>query len=326
MRDLVDAINNGSSGGFTIHGPQGVGLPITNISAVAIQVSGGLRLSVEAAAGHSLDFSRALDTKPTAELQNAATWTAGSPELTLRGRYTSNVAYDPANPWTMQVLSGGTIGAAVGAPQVRFTWYDGIEGSPIVHTTDVTLDAAQAGKPITIGAGVQGFFSAGTLTVGDSLNMTVDGALDQAKLLGALGINTLLTGSSASLVAVSDAILADPGRLAVGQTRVSGDNSNVLAMLGVRQKRMLDENTNTGDDFIAGMTAGIGAQVDLSKRLGQNQDILAQALQNRRDSVSGVSIDEEVGALIKQQQAYTAAARIVTSMQENIRTLMDLLR
>jgi flagellar hook-associated protein 1 FlgK len=140
-----------------------------------------------------------------------------------------------------------------------------------------------------------------------------------------LGVNTVFTGSSASSMTMSAAILADPARLAVGQTRVAGDNSNVLAMLDVRQQRMLNEGTNTGDDYIAGMTAGIGAQVDLSKRLGQNQDILTQALQNRRDSVSGVSIDEEVGTLIKQQQAYTAAARIVTSMQENIRTLMDLL-
>jgi flagellar hook-associated protein 1 FlgK len=107
---------------------------------------------------------------------------------------------------------------------------------------------------------------------------------------------------------------------------VAGDNSNVLALLGVRQARILGAGSQTADDFIASMASGLGSAVDLSKRLNENQDVLTQALQNRRDAVSGVSIDEEVGALIKQQQAYTAAARIITTMQDNIRTLMDLVQ
>ena len=73
------------------------------------------------------------------------------------------------------------------------------------------------------------------------------------------------------------------------------------------------------------MVADVGSQVDLSKRLTSNQDAVRGALDNRRDQVSGVSIDEEVGNLILQQQAYTAAARVITTAQENIRTLLDLL-
>jgi flagellar hook-associated protein 1 FlgK len=325
LKDLVDAINTGSGGGFTVYGPQGVGSPITGLTASAVPVSGGLRLDLKAVTGSSIDFSRALDTVPSAEAWNAATWTAGSPSVALHGRYTSDVPFDPANPWTMQVLSGGTVGAASGAPTVRFSWYEDLGGGVgTLRTTDVTLDADAARKPVTIGAGVQATIGAGTLTTGDSLRMIVDGAPDQAGLLGALGINTLLSGHTARDVAVAAAVAADPGRLAVGQTRVAGDNTNVLALNGIRQARILDGGTKTTDDFIASLASGIGSQVDLSKRLGQNQDILAQALQNRRDAVSGVNVDEEVGALIKQQQAYTAAARIITSMQENIRTLMDL--
>ena len=44
-----------------------------------------------------------------------------------------------------------------------------------------------------------------------------------------------------------------------------------------------------------------------------------------RASVSGVSVDDEMVALITQQQAYTAAARIVNIADEMIRTVLDMI-
>lgn len=326
LKDLVDAINTGTGGGFTVYSPQGVGLPIANLTATAIPVSGGLRLSLAADDDFTVDFSRSLDNRPSSEAWNAATWTVGSPTVDLRGRYTGGVGFDPAQPWTMQVLSGGTIGSSTTPPVVRFTWYVDVGGVAAPQTADVTLDTANpAGKLVTIADGVEVVFGAGNLTAGDSLNMIVDGDPDQANLLGALGMNTLLSGDRASTFAVADAIRQDPSRLAVGQTRVAGDNSNVLSLLSLRRQTILDNGTSTTDDFVASLAANVGSQVDLARRLGENQAILKETLENRRDSVSGVNLDEEVGALIQQQQAYAAAARIITTIQENIRTLLELI-
>lgn len=53
---------------------------------------------------------------------------------------------------------------------------------------------------------------------------------------------------------------------------------------------------------------------------------LSSQLQLRRQSVSGVSTDEELVRLMQHQQAYTAAARIITTVDEMIQTILDLKR
>jgi flagellar hook-associated protein 1 len=53
---------------------------------------------------------------------------------------------------------------------------------------------------------------------------------------------------------------------------------------------------------------------------------LSSQLELRRQSVSGVSTDEELVRLMQHQQAYTAAARIITTVDEMIQTILDLKR
>ena len=111
---------------------------------------------------------------------------------------------------------------------------------------------------------------------------------------------------------------------ATGHADRSGSDAYNMA-LSLRRATILDGGTSTTDDFVASLAANVGSQVDLARRLGENQTILKETLENRRDAVSGVNLDEEVGALIQQQQAYAAAARIITTIQENIRTLLELI-
>lgn len=319
LQNLIDAVNNGTGGGFSVHPPQ-AGIP--GLTAIAIPVDGGVRLELQAVAGSSLDFSRSLDTRPSAEPWNAG-WTG--PAVDLKGRYTGNLAYNPTNQWRMDVVTGGVVGDAAAPPVVSFTWFEDVAGSAIARTTTATLGAGfGSGQAVAIGDGTYVKFAGGTLTAGQSLDLMVDGNPDQARLLGALGINNLFQGADARTLAIADPIRIDPGRLGVGQTRVDGDNTNILALLALRQRAVMPGQVSV-DDYLTTMVADVGSQVDLTKRLTSNQDAVRGALDNRRDQVSGVSIDEEVGNLILQQQAYTAAARVITTAQENIRTLLDLL-
>lgn len=325
IQNLVDAINTGSAGGFTVHGPDGVGSPIADFSAQLVSVDGGVRLLLEADDGYSVDFTRALDTQPSAEARNAATWTPGAPTVDLGGRYSGGHAYNPAQPWTMTVLSSGIVGDTVAPPQVRFDWIENVAGSPVSRSTTLTLGQGYGpGQDISIGDGVTVAIGSGTLVAGDSLELIVDGTPDAMGILGGLGINTLFTGGNARDLQVASALLAEPGRLAVSQSRAVGDNSNVLDLIEVRRDRIFESGTTAMDDHIAATMAGLGSEKELADRLSENQAVIRQALDRQRDSISGVSIDEEVGLLLLQQQAYTAAARVISMAQENIRTLLDI--
>lgn len=321
LRNLIDAINTGTGGGFSVW-PSGAGIP--NLTASAVAVDGGVRLDLLAAPGHHLDFSRSLDTRPTAETWNAASWTAGAASMDLKGRLTGDDATGPSRPWSMQVLSSGTVGDPSSPPTVAFTWWAANE--PVSRTTTVTLGTGfEPGRPVVIGDGVHAIFGSGTLTAGDALTLVVDGQPDQARLLSALGVNTVFAGGDAGSLAVADAIQDDPGRLAVAHTRTAGDNSNLLEIIALREKALFNDNMNI-DEYMNTMISDIGSRVDLASRLRDNQQVIEQTLLNRRDHVAGVNLDEEIASLIQSQQAYTAAARIITSVQENIRTLLDLIR
>jgi flagellar hook-associated protein 1 FlgK len=57
--------------------------------------------------------------------------------------------------------------------------------------------------------------------------------------------------------------------------------------------------------------------------LEQSQDTLTRHLEVARQSVSGVSVDEEMANLVKGQHAYSAAARIITTVDEMLDTLVN---
>ena len=258
-----------------------------------------------------------------------ANWTTGDAGFQITGRYTGKQSFEPSRRWGMQVLQGGVIGAASDAlapnnpPVVELRYWQGPAEAPQMRTIQVALDEdLVAGDQVRIADGVYAIFDSGTLTTGNNAEFTVDADPDQAGLLTALGINNLLSGADGQNVTVSNRILATPGMLAVSKTRSPGDNSNILEMIEVRSQELYGDGS-TLDEFYQAQVSDAAVRRQQVTALQENQILLTQSLENRRDEISGVSIDEEVGMLILQQQAYTASARVITIAKENIDTLLN---
>jgi flagellar hook-associated protein 1 FlgK len=66
----------------------------------------------------------------------------------------------------------------------------------------------------------------------------------------------------------------------------------------------------------------IGSDSAEASRSASNAGVLVDSLTNRRDSVSGVSLDEELTNLIRYQQGYQAAARALTTMDDALSLLI----
>jgi flagellar hook-associated protein 1 FlgK len=66
----------------------------------------------------------------------------------------------------------------------------------------------------------------------------------------------------------------------------------------------------------------IGSDAADANRSVSNATALVDSLTNRRDSVSGVSLDEEMTNLIRFQQGYQAAARALTAMDDALSLLI----
>jgi len=74
--------------------------------------------------------------------------------------------------------------------------------------------------------------------------------------------------------------------------------------------------SGTTDDYFRAVTSDLGTRASNAERSMQNQQQLVESVDIRRQSVSGVSLDEEMADMIKFQHAYNAAARNMTVVDE----------
>ncbi|MFD0696235.1 flagellar hook-associated protein FlgK [Paenibacillus sp. GCM10027628] len=107
-----------------------------------------------------------------------------------------------------------------------------------------------------------------------------------------------------------------------GKTQtVQGNNDIALGIANLRNTKFTFDPTSSGapsltngtiNDFFQAVVGQLGAQAQESGRQVDNQNVLVQQVDSRRQSVSGVSLDEEMSNMIKYQQAYNAAAKSLT--------------
>ena len=71
------------------------------------------------------------------------------------------------------------------------------------------------------------------------------------------------------------------------------------------------------------MVGRIGGEASMAKVSLASAEAMKVQAENWFQSVSGVSLDEEAANLIKYQQSYAAAARILTTAQELFNTILQ---
>jgi flagellar hook-associated protein 1 FlgK len=112
---------------------------------------------------------------------------------------------------------------------------------------------------------------------------------------------------------------------ATGEVRVvRGDNELALLMAGLRSHKFnfsgagnnVGLSDGTLDEFYRAMVSKLGVQGEEAIRQSDNQRVLVDQIDSRRQSVSGVSLDEEMVNMIRFQHAYNAAARAMTTYDE----------
>ena len=79
----------------------------------------------------------------------------------------------------------------------------------------------------------------------------------------------------------------------------------------------------TFDDYYRSETAKLGIKAREATRMVENQGLLINQLENKREMVMGVSLDEEMTNMIRFQHAYNSAARYITAVDQMLDTLIN---
>ena len=126
---------------------------------------------------------------------------------------------------------------------------------------------------------------------------------------------------AAARLQMSAAVLADPTKIAAGTTgQGPGSAGNAQAIIALQQA--VTTAGATFQDYYNGLQSGLGTQAQDSKRSSDANDIVVNGLNDRRQQSSGVSLDEEMSKMVQYQHAYSAAARVMSTMQTNLDTLI----
>ncbi len=133
------------------------------------------------------------------------------------------------------------------------------------------------------------------------------------------------TGTTASTIRLSAALTTSADNLAVSANNVpgNGDVARQLANLATTGVASLGGNTMR-EHFVA-LASDVGLDVSNSQKDIDAQQTLVDRDDQARNSVSGVNVDEEMVSLITQQQAYQAAARIVTVAEQMMQTMLEIM-
>ncbi|HHU83238.1 MAG TPA: flagellar hook-associated protein FlgK [Firmicutes bacterium] len=101
----------------------------------------------------------------------------------------------------------------------------------------------------------------------------------------------------------------------------NGDNAIRLAKV-LNNDFLMNNGTATLTDYYETLIVRLGINAEKANTMLENKNALIHHLQNRQESVAGVSLDEEMVNLIKFQNSYSAASRMITAVDEMLQILI----
>lgn len=129
-------------------------------------------------------------------------------------------------------------------------------------------------------------------------------------------------GTTAASIRLSAAVAGSPDQVVAGNG-VAGDNGVALALAALRTTARAALNGDTPGGFYASVATSLASIVRDADQGARSAEVILAGARARRAAVSGVSTDEEMVMLIQQQQAFAAAARLVSVADQ---VLQDVLR
>ena len=137
-------------------------------------------------------------------------------------------------------------------------------------------------------------------------------------------------------LALSAAIVASADAIAAGPTGTPSDNRTALAIAALRDTRApihlvgdalgapSGPSRSVVDQFGA-LLADLGTQAQSAASQRSQLERVLETLENRRDEIAGVSLDEEVTRLVELQAAFQANSRVISMVSDLLGELVDVL-
>jgi flagellar hook-associated protein 1 FlgK len=193
-----------------------------------------------------------------------------------------------------------------------------------------SLDDLAADINAAFGTELTATVTDGQLTLASGTDMEFEIAGDTSGVLAALGLNTYFTGTDAGTIGIDDYVTTDTSHLntgAVGDDGLvaSGSNDVATILAGLGDETVTVGGTETSlTSALAALVASVGSAASAAELQQTYAQTSVDYLYEQQASTTEVNVDEELVNLTKYQQAYEAAAQIISVTREMMDTVLDL--
>jgi flagellar hook-associated protein 1 len=235
------------------------------------------------------------------------------------------------------VSSGGTLSISIGGVGVvsggavldTLQTYSGSGGQLLVRTassaTPLTLSGGSIQGAIDTRDGALANLRTGLDGIASSLISQVNTLYRPGYSLNGTTGADFFTGSDASTIGVNSTLQTDPSLIqAAGVPGAAGDNRIALALGQLAAQPNAALGNQTFSEAYSQVVMRLGAALSKANDQVSNHQTVATLLANQRDSVSGVSMEEEMTNLVTFQRAYQASAQVMTTVNQMLQTLVNL--
>lgn len=149
---------------------------------------------------------------------------------------------------------------------------------------------------------------------------------------GTIGINRFFSGNDAEHMGVNTDILADHTKLHAYDRPTTGNNKVANAMVQLQYDKVDFYSTNgktydrkeTIEGYYRFITTDIASDAQSNNIIHDTHTAILETAKEEHQSVSGVDVNEELTNLIRFQASYGAAAKIITTVDQMLDTLLSL--
>ncbi|MDB5175072.1 MAG: Flagellar hook-associated protein 1 [Phycisphaerales bacterium] len=197
-----------------------------------------------------------------------------------------------------------------------------------VHLTGAAGDTTLNSLAASLNAinGVTATITGGRLKIAAATSaIDINFSQDSSGTLATLGINTFFTGKDSLDMAVNQTIQSDTTLIAAAKNGEKTDNQTALAIAALQSQTLTTLNGTSLTDSYQSIVNGIAGQVATATTSADAAKAIHDTLTAQRSAISGVSMDEEAINLVRQQNAFQGAAKLITTVNAMMQTILNML-
>ena len=288
------------------------------------------RLQIIANSGYSFDFLGGTLSVPNTTVPDPLAGAGAGPSqlppvIEMSGGYTGTV--DETYTCTIRTTPAGQM-LAIGTGTMELEIQNA--AGNVLKTVNIG-EGYVAGTNFILDNGVKIRLGANGISPGylnDAERFTVEAlaSSDTSGFLAAIGINSFFSGTDADSIAVSDFIKNDSTNIAVARTSEMTDNLNAgaLAALGDAAQNAL--GGLSPKEFYRKLVIDLGNEVSVTEMRHTNAQSIQRSLEQQREEVSGVDINEQASLMMMYERMFQAMAQYMNTINKTYETVLTIIR